>query len=141
MKLIQRWLSDILHCSECNTTSELILSVCSNITMYFYWATVMSCFLSLSVSPIVGSLPLEAQVRYSKPGDFIIGGLFSTYYSYNGVCNYGPLSEGVQQSQLMIFAIEQINNRTDLLPNVTLGFDLRDSCGDESIVASVEIKL
>ena len=108
------------------------------------WSNASGVFvfvLSLSVSPIFGALPLKAQVRYSKPGDFIIGGLFSIHFSINGACDYGPLSRGVQQSQLMIFAIEQINNRTDLLPNVTLGFDLRDYCGDESIVASVALSL
>ncbi|XP_022106755.1 metabotropic glutamate receptor 1-like [Acanthaster planci] len=90
---------------------------------------------------ILGLLPQRARTRYTRPGDFVIGGLFPMYYSRYGVCDWGVLREYLEQSELMIFAIEQINNRSDLLPNVTLGFDIRDYCGDESIVASQALSM
>ncbi|XP_070541461.1 extracellular calcium-sensing receptor-like [Ptychodera flava] len=48
----------------------------------------------------------------------------------------------------MIYAIEEINNRDDLLPNITLGYDIRDTCSAVSksleaaidFVASLEIE-
>ena len=39
----------------------------------------------------------------------------------------------------MIFAIEEINNSTSLLPNVTLGYKVFDSCG--SIMASMRVAM
>ncbi|XP_038071125.1 metabotropic glutamate receptor 4-like [Patiria miniata] len=96
---------------------------------------------SLAISPSFGSLPERARTSYTKSGDFVIGGLFATYFSYYGVCDYGVLEESLEQSELMIFAIEQLNNRSDLLPNVTLGFDIRNYCGDESIAASLALSM
>ncbi|XP_071793019.1 metabotropic glutamate receptor 1-like [Asterias amurensis] len=96
---------------------------------------------SVNIVPNLGSLPPEAEVSYSKSGDFIIGGLFSMHFSISDLCDYGLLKDAVHRSELMIFAIEQINNRTDILPNVTLGFAIRDYCGLESIVASVALSL
>ncbi|XP_030008339.1 extracellular calcium-sensing receptor-like [Sphaeramia orbicularis] len=44
-----------------------------------------------------------------------------------------------QFAQAMLFAIEEINNSTDLLPGITLGYKMYDSCG--SIAVGVRVAL
>ncbi|EDO42815.1 predicted protein, partial [Nematostella vectensis] len=83
--------------------------------------------------------------------DFIIGGLFpvhvqeknnvrcdeklSAWFYYmetamgNKVC-YKMNVFGLMWVEATLFAIAEINNRKDILPNITLGFDIRDSAND-----------
>nr|XP_033487866.1 extracellular calcium-sensing receptor-like [Epinephelus lanceolatus] len=46
---------------------------------------------------------------------------------------------GFQYAQAMLFAIEEINNRTDLLPDVSLGYKIYDAC--RSMVRAVRVTL
>nr|XP_020443466.1 extracellular calcium-sensing receptor-like [Monopterus albus] len=46
---------------------------------------------------------------------------------------------GFQYAQTMIFAIEEINNSTDLLPGISLGYKMYDNC--DSITRSVKVAL
>ncbi|EDV21899.1 uncharacterized protein TRIADDRAFT_59571 [Trichoplax adhaerens] len=69
------------------------------------------------------------------PGHIMITGLFSVHYNYDPFtrsCRY--LNEqSVQWIQAMIYSIDQINNRSDILPNITLGYDIRDTCDSASL--------
>ncbi|XP_076591424.1 extracellular calcium-sensing receptor-like [Chaetodon auriga] len=46
---------------------------------------------------------------------------------------------GIQYAQAMLFAIEEINNSTDLLPGISLGYKIYDVCG--SISRGVRVAL
>ncbi|XP_047450299.1 extracellular calcium-sensing receptor-like [Mugil cephalus] len=46
---------------------------------------------------------------------------------------------GFQFAQAMLFAIDEINNGSDLLPGISLGYKLYDTCG--SIVRSIKVAL
>ena len=59
--------------------------------------------------------------------DFIIGGLFPVYD-----CRNSDL-EDLEMLEAMLFAIDRINNDMNLLPNLTIGYDVRDSCNSEII--------
>ncbi|XP_072248422.1 extracellular calcium-sensing receptor-like [Leuresthes tenuis] len=44
-------------------------------------------------------------------------------------------------SRAMIFAIEEINNSTDLLPDIRLGYKIHDSCGSVPVAVHVAFQL
>ncbi|XP_029899931.1 G-protein coupled receptor family C group 6 member A-like isoform X2 [Myripristis murdjan] len=71
------------------------------------------------------------------PGDIIIGGLFPVHLQTNRTTMPGNahcMRYDVQmflRSQVMTFAIQEINQRTPkVLPNLTIGYDIYDTCGD-----------
>ncbi|XP_043928719.1 extracellular calcium-sensing receptor-like [Protopterus annectens] len=81
--------------------------------------------------------------RAQKKGDIILGGLFPIHFGVaakdqdlksrpeSTECiryNY----RGFRWLQAMIFAIEEINNSATLLPNVTLGYRIFDTCNTVS---------
>ncbi|XP_072043802.1 metabotropic glutamate receptor-like [Amphiura filiformis] len=80
------------------------------------------------------NLPQDACINYYQPGDFLLGGIFPIGYTDETAICTGHLSWwGISTTEAMVYAIEQINQRTDLLPNVTLGFDIRDGCRNEDV--------
>ncbi|XP_026169350.1 extracellular calcium-sensing receptor-like [Mastacembelus armatus] len=88
--------------------------------------------------------------QLSKDGDIILGGIFSFHSSWKNrqdSYKYKPLPlectslnfREFQCAQAMIFAIEEINNSTDLLPGISLGYKMYDTCG--SVARSVRAAL
>uniref|UniRef100_A0AAY4DUP1 G-protein coupled receptors family 3 profile domain-containing protein n=1 Tax=Denticeps clupeoides TaxID=299321 RepID=A0AAY4DUP1_9TELE len=82
--------------------------------------------------------PLHPQLW--KNGDIIIGGIFSfhsgwTDRDFTFSSEPPPLQckslnyRAVQYAQSILYAIEEINNSTALLPGLSLGFKIYDSCG------------
>ena len=76
-------------------------------------------------------LPLTSSndgYRNYKDGDVIVGGLLSIHYSgTNDQCTELSTT-GLGYAEATIFAIEKINKNSTILPNVTIGYDLRDYC-------------
>ena len=60
--------------------------------------------------------------------DFIIGGLFPVYD-----CSQDSEVADVEMLEAMLFAIDRINNDMNLLPNLTIGYDVRDTCNHTGI--------
>uniref|UniRef100_A0A3Q1J0T2 G-protein coupled receptors family 3 profile domain-containing protein n=1 Tax=Anabas testudineus TaxID=64144 RepID=A0A3Q1J0T2_ANATE len=82
--------------------------------------------------------------QLSKDGDIILGAIFSFHSSWKDrqeTYTHKPLLNfrDFQIAQAMLFAIEDINNSTDLLPGISLGYKLYDTCG--SIARSVRVAL
>uniref|UniRef100_A0A3Q3MMF9 G-protein coupled receptors family 3 profile domain-containing protein n=1 Tax=Mastacembelus armatus TaxID=205130 RepID=A0A3Q3MMF9_9TELE len=79
-------------------------------------------------------------------GDIIIGGL-KTYAvaKMNSVVNFIFCRYDFRtflHTQVLIYAIREINQRTPkVLPNITLGYDIYDTCGDVSIAILATLQL
>ncbi|XP_066566565.1 extracellular calcium-sensing receptor-like [Amia ocellicauda] len=90
--------------------------------------------------------------QFSKEGDINIGAVFSSHlnpillnpeFKTNPgqiQCN-GLRPAQLQYSQTMIFAIEEINNRSDILPNVSLGYKIYDACRTVSLSIKASLAL
>ncbi|XP_013881959.1 extracellular calcium-sensing receptor, partial [Austrofundulus limnaeus] len=97
-----------------------------------------------------GSTRLPAS---SEDGDIVIGGVFSIHpkldtviYNYTTKpepprCTGSLYSRGLRFSQAMIFAIEEINNSTELLPGIKLGYQIYDSCVAVSLAVHAAFQL
>lgn len=71
-------------------------------------------------------------------GDIILGGLFPIHKKSDKTENEcGTFSEvpGYQYMEAMLFAIDQINADTNLLPNITIGAKIYDTCTSTTIAA------
>ncbi|XP_047461824.1 taste receptor type 1 member 1-like [Mugil cephalus] len=78
--------------------------------------------------------------EFHLEGDYLIGGLFEIHHISGGVYHKRPEAmdcrshsfslTDYRKFQLMRFAVEEINNSTDLLPNVSLGYEMFDHCSD-----------
>ncbi|XP_075891818.1 extracellular calcium-sensing receptor-like [Nelusetta ayraudi] len=86
-------------------------------------------------------------------GDYIIGGVFSIHHYREEMkheyttrpepsrCTGSIDSRELRLSHAMVFAIEEINNSTELLPGVTLGHQIHDSCAAVPLAVQMAFQL
>ncbi|XP_036933421.1 extracellular calcium-sensing receptor-like [Acanthopagrus latus] len=86
-------------------------------------------------------------------GDYVIGGVFAIHhYKQTPVHNYTVMPEPLtctgsidsrelRFSRAMVFAIEEINNSTELLPGIRLGYQIHDSCTTVPVAIHVTFQL
>nr|XP_046244964.1 extracellular calcium-sensing receptor-like [Scatophagus argus] len=86
-------------------------------------------------------------------GDYVIGGVFSIHrYKQTVENNYTTMpqplkctgsleSSELRFSRAMIFAIEEINNSSELLPGIKLGYQIHDSCAEVPVAVQAAFKL
>ena len=63
--------------------------------------------------------------------DFVLGGLFPVHAGSD--CKNLRQQRGLERLEAMLFAIDRINSDTKLLPNLTIGYDVRDTCSEETV--------
>ncbi|XP_070399944.1 extracellular calcium-sensing receptor-like [Nothobranchius furzeri] len=94
----------------------------------------------------------EELAQFSKEGDVIIGGIFpfhqypvtlnQTFRVNPGAIQCEELEIGeLQYAHTMMFVIEEINNSSELLPNVTLGYRIFDSCPNTPLSIKASLNL
>uniref|UniRef100_A0A1B8Y5Z5 G-protein coupled receptors family 3 profile domain-containing protein n=1 Tax=Xenopus tropicalis TaxID=8364 RepID=A0A1B8Y5Z5_XENTR len=94
----------------------------------------------------------EDVIGYSLAGDITLGGLFSVHVDTNHpVINFKENPQTLQCNRFhlryyrfylaMVYTIMEINASDDLLPNITLGYKLYDSCYNEVSYGSIHPSL
>ncbi|XP_076853577.1 extracellular calcium-sensing receptor-like [Brachyhypopomus gauderio] len=104
------------------------------------WMTVF-CPAGCKANPVSCRLWAEPQMTVlSMDGDFVIGGIFSIHYYVRSEQTTFTTMPALPQcagsmdfrelrfARAMEFTVQEINNRTDLLPGVILGYKIHDSC-------------
>ncbi|XP_063061371.1 extracellular calcium-sensing receptor-like [Engraulis encrasicolus] len=86
---------------------------------------------------------------FFKQGDYVIGGIFEIHYYLHTVqhnytsmpaplkCTGSMDTREFRFARAMEFAIKEINNRSDILPNITLGYAIHDSCAAPPVAVKV----
>ena len=76
-----------------------------------------------------------ARSRENK--DFVFGGLYPIHApdpdSRGGRCGSRIETRGLERMEATMFAIDLINIDTELLPGLSIGYDVRDTCASENI--------
>ncbi|CAL7940400.1 unnamed protein product [Xylocopa violacea] len=66
------------------------------------------------------------------PGDIVLGGLFPVHEKGGASCGPSVYNRGVQRLEAMLFAVDQINKERKILPGITLGVHILDTCGRDT---------
>ena len=84
-------------------------------------------------------------IQDHKDKDIILGGLLRVHSheanSSGGKCGKILLHKSVENMEAMFFAIDLVNNDPQILPNITLGYDIRDTCISENIALDESVDL
>ncbi|KAK3530835.1 hypothetical protein QTP70_002867 [Hemibagrus guttatus] len=111
-------------------------------------AALLPLFLVLMSVPhfLLSLQPNERRVVAYIPGDLIIGALFSVHHqpaadrAHERKCGAVREQYGIQRVEAMMLTLDRINTDPDILPNVTLGCEIRDSCWHSAVALEQSIE-
>lgn len=105
----------------------------------WWWARLPLCLVLSLYGPWVPSSlgkpkghPHMNSIRID--GDITLGGLFPVHGrgSEGKACGELKKEKGIHRLEAMLFALDRINNDPDLLPNITLGARILDTCSRDT---------
>ncbi|XP_070800119.1 metabotropic glutamate receptor 5 isoform X1 [Pituophis catenifer annectens] len=97
-------------------------------------------------SALVSAQSNERRVVAYMPGDIIIGALFSVHHQpsvdkvHERKCGEVREQYGIQRVEAMLHTLDRINQNQTLLPNITLGCEIRDSCWHSAVALEQSIE-
>uniref|UniRef100_A0A670Y265 Metabotropic glutamate receptor 1 n=1 Tax=Pseudonaja textilis TaxID=8673 RepID=A0A670Y265_PSETE len=97
-------------------------------------------------SALVSAQSNERRVVAYMPGDVIIGALFSVHHQptvdkvHERKCGEVREQYGIQRVEAMLHTLDRINQNQTLLPNITLGCEIRDSCWHSAVALEQSIE-
>uniref|UniRef100_A0A8C4SMX0 Olfactory receptor C family, j1 n=1 Tax=Erpetoichthys calabaricus TaxID=27687 RepID=A0A8C4SMX0_ERPCA len=103
----------------------------------------LMALLTRAQEPFCRSLSKSVLPVFSNDGDIIIGGIFS-FHNNNILLTYSFYSLNLMEfqfAQTMIFAIEEINNNTALLPDLSLGYKIYGDCSSVNLAMAATMAL
>ena len=96
----------------------------------------MPPWLNLLLLPVVLSLVEDSRTLIRIPGDIILGGLFPMHEHDSRFrdkpCGAVKEEKGVHRLEAMLYALDLINKDNDILPNITLGAVIMDTCSSDT---------
>ncbi|EMP34405.1 Metabotropic glutamate receptor 7 [Chelonia mydas] len=92
------------------------------------------CLLEFLLSAVAHGQEMYAPHSIRIEGDITLGGLFPVHAKGpTGVpCGDIKKENGIHRLEAMLYALDQINSDPDLLPNVTLGARILDTCSRDT---------
>ena len=103
-----------------------VMTSCSFLVLAWFIAHALPLLTDSTADP-------PTQLRAYKPGNITLGALL-TVHGKEGENECGKLLvSGIGYAEAIIFAVEKINNDSNLLPNVTLGYDIWDYCNNPGL--------
>uniref|UniRef100_W5MJW4 Metabotropic glutamate receptor 5 n=2 Tax=Lepisosteus oculatus TaxID=7918 RepID=W5MJW4_LEPOC len=95
---------------------------------------------------LVNAQSNERRVVAHVPGDIIIGALFSVHHQppadkvHERKCGEIREQYGIQRVEAMLHTLDRINSDNRILPNITLGCEIRDSCWHSAVALEQSIE-
>ena len=99
----------------------------------------LSCLAVTKASFRVPDLPTD---DYTVHGDINLGGLFRIHeYSSQHLCGDEVHGQKLfQYAEAMVHAIHYVNSLPHVLPNISMGFTILDSCTKDQVKRQKEVK-
>uniref|UniRef100_I3KJV2 Glutamate metabotropic receptor 4 n=1 Tax=Oreochromis niloticus TaxID=8128 RepID=I3KJV2_ORENI len=98
------------------------------------WVLLLACYvlISLAAKPKMPGHTHLNSIRID--GDISLGGLFPVHARGNDgkACGELKKEKGIHRLEAMLFALDRINNDNELLPNITLGARILDTCSRDT---------
>uniref|UniRef100_A0A7N8X053 Glutamate receptor, metabotropic 4 n=1 Tax=Mastacembelus armatus TaxID=205130 RepID=A0A7N8X053_9TELE len=98
------------------------------------WVLLLACYflIALAAKPKMPGHTHLNSIRID--GDISLGGLFPVHARGNDgkACGELKKEKGIHRLEAMLFALDRINNDNELLPNITLGARILDTCSRDT---------